>query len=104
MYNKDDKGRRRSARNQGISPSIPSNNAPLDLLSDDYYPAVESNNETNDDTPNSHNRYNDNETHDLLSFEPINDPSDNEDGNSSNFLSSTSSPLYDQYWHHHKFK
>ena len=60
---------------------------------------VESNDETNDATLISNNSHHDNETHDLLSFDPINNLYDNKDSNSSNFLSSTSSPLNDQYWH-----
>jgi hypothetical protein len=99
MYHQDEKGRRRSARNQGLAPPPLPTNAPLDLLSDEYQADSNDNNNDNN-TPTPIPNSGDSETYDLLSFDPVDDEqNDCDDGNSSNFLSSTSSPLYDQFWH-----
>jgi hypothetical protein len=101
MYNQDEQGRRRSARNQGLPPSPLPQNAPLDLLTDENHRTSDSNDETNAATLTSHDSsQNDNaESYDLLTFDPIDHQDNDDQTNSSNFLSSTSSPLYDNFWH-----
>jgi deoxyuridine 5'-triphosphate nucleotidohydrolase len=101
MYNQDEQGRRRSARNLGLPPSSSPPHTQIDLLTDDHHQPSNSNEATNAATPTSNNstQRSNAESYDLLSFDPIDQQESDDHTNSSHFLSSTSSPLYDNFWH-----
>ena len=93
MYNQDDQGRRRSARkNQGLPPPSPPVDALLDLLSNAFYPPMQSSYKANDASLTFNNYTNADKNDNLLSFNPSIIQLYNNDSNSSNLLSSTSSP------------
>ena len=103
MINPDGGGNRRSARAQGLPPPSPPSN-PLDQLSNQNFTMTQSPVATQIKrmaSSNASTATQDNiQSDDLISFDLL-DTDDNSNHNSSdNLMSSTSSPLINDYWLH----